>query len=69
MWYVYTVSAVVSFAVNFLTAARDVEFKWYATWNGFLGTALRADFVAAAGAAGLDCTFAILFLRRVQHTS
>ena len=63
------VSAVVAFAVNFLAAAQDVDFKWYATWNGFLGAAFGADFLAAAGAAGLDCLFAVLFLRRVQHSS
>ena len=63
------VGAFVAFAVHFLATARDVEFKWYATSNGFLGTVLRAEFLAAAGAAGLDCAVAVLFLRRVQHSS
>ena len=63
------VSPVVAFAVNFLAFTRDVDFKWYATWNGFLGAVLGAGFLAAAGAAGLDCAFAVLFLRSVQHSS
>ena len=54
------VSAVVAFAVNFLAANCNVDFKWYATWDVFLETAFGVDFLAAAGAAtvGLDCSFA-----------
>ena len=60
------VSAVVAFAVNFLAANHDVDCKWYATWDVFLGTAFRVDFLAAAGAATvvLDCLGIVLFLRR-----
>ena len=28
-----------AFVVNFLAASRDLNFKWYATWNVFLGPA------------------------------
>ena len=65
------VSVVVAFAVYFLAAVRDVDFKWYATWNVFLGAAFGADFLAAAGAAtvGLGSSFAVLFLRRVHNSS
>ena len=65
------VSAVVAFAVNFIAANCDVDFKWYATSNIFVGTAFGVDFLAATGAAiaKLDSLFAVLFLRRVQHLS
>ena len=58
------VSAVVAFAVNFLAANRDVDFKWYATWDVFLGTTFGVDFLAAAGAAtaGLDFFVIVLFV-------
>ena len=60
------VSAAVAVAVNFLAAARDIDFKWYATWNGVLGAVLGADLLAAAEAttAGLAFAFIILVLRR-----
>ena len=60
------VSAVVAFAVHFLAANRDVDFKWYATWNVFLGTTFGIDSLAAAGAATvvLDCSGIVLFLWR-----
>ena len=63
------VKAIVVFVVNVFAAARDVDFKWCATWNGFLEAAFRADFLGAAGAAGLDCLFVVLFSRRGQHSS
>ena len=51
------VSAVVAFAVNFLAANGDVDFKWYATWDVFLGTTFGLDFLAAAGAATAGLNF------------
>ena len=60
------VSAVASFVVILLAAARDVDFRWYATWNGFLGAAFGVDFLAATGAATavLDFLFIVIFVRR-----
>ena len=48
------VSAVVAFAVNFLAASRDVDFKWYVTWNVFLGpTAAVSTAISSIGDAGV----------------
>ena len=57
------VSAVFAFAVNFLVASQDVDFKWYATWNVFLGPAFGVDFVVAATAVA-DFLVIVLFLWR-----
>ena len=54
------VSAIVVLAVNFLAALRDVDFKWYAAWNVFLGAASGVDFVAAAGAATVVLDFLVI---------
>ena len=60
------VSAVVAFAVHFLVASRDVDFKWYVTWNVFLGPAFGFDFVVdvVAATAVVDFLVIVLFLRR-----
>ena len=56
------VNDVLAFDVNFLAAARDVDFKWYATWNVFLGAAFGVAFLAAAGAATVVLYFPVIVL-------
>ena len=55
------VSAGVAFAVNFLAAARDVDFKWYDTWDVFWGAAFVAEFLAVAGATTVVLDFWSLY--------
>ena len=62
------VRAVAAFAVNFLTASRDVDFKWYATWNVFLGAAFGVDFLAAAGAAAAVLDFFVHRTLLIERT-
>ena len=65
------ITAAVAFAVNFLAAAQDVDFNWYATWNVFLGASFGVEFLAAAGAATavLDFLFIVLFLQKGRCVS
>ena len=59
------VRAVAVFAVNILAAAQDVDFRWYATWNGFLEAASGVDVRATTRAAtAVLSLLVILFVQR-----